>query len=848
LFSSPIGLLKEGGKVKPNEIAPDSELKTRARLGSFSTAGVFVSTNQGCIHFFRRRSIMCKKTLYCVALGMILASSGHAADVNWTGLAGDRLWSNPANWSSNEVPGASDIVFVDVPAALAPNGPIIQSGDEAKINGLLCEKAGEPTMTMTGGTLDISDYIWWGDGPDCFGTFYMSGGTVTTAAEFELGWGGGGGIWYMTGGTINAQELVIPTGTGVEGILYLNGGICNVGNGGLSMTDVGLIDIGAGTMTLEGDHTDQINDLIGNGQIIAYGGSGRVKLDYNLSNPGMTTVTAEGSPKASEPQPENEAVDVLRDIVLSWTPGAFAPATNAHMVYFGENFNDVNDGIGGIAQDANSFAPSQTLDFGKTYYWRVDEVNGAPDYTVHQGEVWSFTVEPYAYPVENVTVTASSAQANMEPERTIDGSGLDALDQHSTLASDMWLTGAGDAAPSIQYEFDMAYKLHEMWVWNSNQLIEAFLGLGVKDVIIEISQDGADWTVIEDTQQFAQAPGNASYTHNTIVNFGGVMARFVKITVTSGWGMLAQYGLSEVRFFYVPVHAREPQPAADAIMDGVDVVLKWRAGREAASHEVSFGTDAAAVGDGTAPVTTTDAPSLDLSAQDLVLNTTYYWRITEVNEAADPSSHVGDIWSFSTPAFVAVDNFDQYDDDCQRIFFTWLDGLGHNGSEDCGVAPYDGNLTGAIVGNAEPSFAETAVVISGQSMPLAYDNSVAPFYSEAASDDFSLPTDWTKGGAEILSLSVRGIPGSEDNPGNDPEPLYIAVTDSAGQTKRIEHPDPDVALAGDWLEWQIPFSELNGLNLANIKRVALGLGNPDSPASGGAGLVYIDEIRVGKTE
>jgi hypothetical protein len=545
---------------------------------------------------------------------------------------------------------------------------------------------------------------------------------------------------------------------------------------------------------------------------------------------------------ASDPIPDHEETDVPRDVILRWAPGAFVPSNNGHIVYFGEAFSDVNDAMDGVAQDANSYAPSPGLDFGKTYYWRVDEVNGAPDYTVHQGEVWSFTTEPYAYPLENITVTASSAQdGNMGPEKTIDGSGLDALDQHSTLASDMWLSSPGIQPVWIQYEFNKAYKLHEMWVWNSNQMIESFLGLGAKDVTIEISQDGVDWTQLEGTSQFAQAPGNKNYTHNTTVNFGGAMAKHVRISVDSAWGMIPQYGLSEVRFFYIPVCAREPQPAADAITDGVDVTLTWRAGREAISHEVSFSTDRATVADGTALVGTTDTAGFNLSAQDVKLNTTYYWRITEVNEAADPSTHIGDIWSFTTPAYIAVENFDQYDDECRRIFFTWLDGLGHNGSEDCAVVPYDGNLTGSAVGNAKPSFAETALVIAGQSMPLTYDNAIAPYYSEAVSDDFSLPSDWTKGGAEVLSLSFRGVPGD-----NDPEPLYITVTDSAGQTKKIEHPDPEAALAGDWQEWQIPFSEFNGLNLADIKRIALGLGNPDNAQPGGAGTLYVDEIRVGK--
>ncbi|MFQ6035228.1 MAG: LamG domain-containing protein, partial [Sedimentisphaerales bacterium] len=114
------------------------------------------------------------------------------------------------------------------------------------------------------------------------------------------------------------------------------------------------------------------------------------------------------SPEASNPNPANEQTDVVRDVTLRWTPGIYAPAVSGHKVYFSENFTDVNEGIGGISQDANSYTPAQLLDFGKTYYWRVDEVNGPPDYTVYPGEVWQFTAEPFTYPIENITATASS--------------------------------------------------------------------------------------------------------------------------------------------------------------------------------------------------------------------------------------------------------------------------------------------------------------------------------------------------------------------------------------------------------------------------------------------------------
>ena len=93
----------------------------------------------------------------------------------------------------------------------------------------------------------------------------------------------------------------------------------------------------------------------------------------------------------------------------------------------------------GQGQDDGTYDPAGLLDFGKTYYWRVDEVNQTPDGTIFEGAVWSFTAEPYAYPIKNVTATASGSQAGMGPENTINGSGLDKNDQHSTDPMTMWV-------------------------------------------------------------------------------------------------------------------------------------------------------------------------------------------------------------------------------------------------------------------------------------------------------------------------------------------------------------------------------------------------------------------------
>jgi hypothetical protein len=70
----------------------------------------------------------------------------------------------------------------------------------------------------------------------------------------------------------------------------------------------------------------------------------------------------------------------------------------------------------------------------------VDEVE-ADGATVHQGTVWSFTIEPEGYPIQTVTATATSSNnKDMGPEKTVNRSGLNADDQHSTDGKAMWLS------------------------------------------------------------------------------------------------------------------------------------------------------------------------------------------------------------------------------------------------------------------------------------------------------------------------------------------------------------------------------------------------------------------------
>jgi hypothetical protein len=447
--------------------------------------------------------------------------------------------------------------------------------------------------------------------------------------------------------------------------------------------------------------------------------------------------------KAYGATPVDGERDVARDIVLTWVSGEFTPETKGHMVYFGENFNDVSNAAGAVAQDANTYTPPQRLEFGKTYYWRVDEVDRTPGKPLFKGDVWSFTVEPQVYPVQPVTATASSSDLGSTPQNTVNGSGF-TNGTHSTANTAMWVSSTTGPQPTwIQYAFDRVYKLADMHVWNYNVVFEPVLGFGFKDVAIEYSTDGATWTPLKDTQ-FARASGLDSYAAPTIVSFGGVGAKFVRLTPKSNWGgIVPQFGLSEVRFDSTPVNPRQPVPASGAVGVNENGVLSWRAGREAASHQVYFGADANAVRNSTAPVQTVAKPSFDPGP--LEFGKTYYWKVAEVNEAAAPEIWEGDVWTFSTRETFVVDDFEGYTDtEGSRIFEAWVDGWT--------------NSTGSTVGYVQAPFAERTILHGGkQSMPLDYNNTKSPFYSEAERT-FDTPQDWTVNGADTLTLFFRGNP------------------------------------------------------------------------------------------
>lgn len=534
--------------------------------------------------------------------------------------------------------------------------------------------------------------------------------------------------------------------------------------------------------------------------------------------------------QSSNPRPADGTKEVLWDENLRWTSGIFA---DKHDVYLGTVFEDVNNADRDnplnvlIVQnhDVNVYDPGN-FEFEQTYFWRIDEINAPPDTTIFKGDVWSFAVESHTYriPGEKITATASSYMEGQGPEKTIDGSGL-VNDFHSNELPDMWLTMHETGPVWIQYEFDKPYKLHEMLVWNHNGPSILYM-YGLKDITVEYSMDGINWSQVTNINEFLPATSERNYAYNTIVTFGDVAVKYVRITATSNWsdGLLDQFGLSEVRFMQIPVSARTPNPEDGAKDVTIDLILSWKKGREAVEHNVYFSEDRQAVIDGTAPVVTVGRANY--GPLSLNISNTYYWRVDEVNNLQTNPIWQGDIWSFSTQEYLVVDDFESYNDipegqeGSNLVYLTWIDG-------------YDNpSVNGSTIGYLTVPSLETVIVHGGsQSVPVTYDNSVASSSEITVSTSkLAIGSDWTQRGTpEALVISFYGDPNNSTT-----EQMYVKVNGIK------ELYDGDLTQA-TWQDFSIDLTTL-GINLNSVTTLTIGFEKTDSV--GGSGMVFIDDIRL----
>ncbi|MHC4309949.1 MAG: carbohydrate binding domain-containing protein [Planctomycetota bacterium] len=275
-----------------------------------------------------------------------------------------------------------------------------------------------------------------------------------------------------------------------------------------------------------------------------------------------------------------------------------------------------------------------------------------------------------------------------------------------------------------------------------------------------------------------------------------------------------------------------PEPANGAVDVSRTQIITWSPSVFAASHEVYFGTDKDTVKNAdTGSPEYKGTRALGAETYDpgkLELATTYYWRIDEVNSPNPDSPWPGILWSFTTADFLIIDDMESYNDIAEgepgsnRIYIAWADGFDNPA------------INGSVVGNEPPPIAEQTIVHDGsQSMPMYYNNAVG---KSEATLTLTYPRDWTEDGVSILSIWFRG------NSDNAAEQMYVALNNSAV----VNHDNPDAAKIGSWTEWTIDLTRFadQGVNLTNVNTMTIGFGNRNNPTAGGAGMMYLDDIRL----
>jgi len=421
----------------------------------------------------------------------------------------------------------------------------------------------------------------------------------------------------------------------------------------------------------------------------------------------QSAMLGEGFPYASGPVPADGSLYADTWASMSWRAGDFAVS---HDVYFGVNYDDVDNGTSDTFQgnqDLNNsylvvgfpgFPYPEGLVPGTTYYWRVDEVNEADPNSPWKGPVWSFAVPPKT---------------------------------------------AYTPVPADNAEFvDLNVKLS----WTP--------GFGAKLNYVVFGQDFGEVS----NAAMGVPSGPASYSPGQLE-----LAKTYYWRVDEFDGVGTYKG--EVWSFTTEGAVTGPNPADGAVDVKPSMVLGWVAGAVAESHEVYFGTDADAVKNATTSSPEYKGPKAlgeeSYEPGKLTFNTTYYWRIDEVNSVNADSPWPGNVWSFTTGDFFVIDDFEGYDAGDNQIWYAWHDGLGYGAP---GTADYfAGNGTGAAVGDeTTASYTEETIVHGGsQSMPISCDNNKQG-YSKYSEVELALADqrDWTEQGVAELSLWFRGYPAS----------------------------------------------------------------------------------------
>ncbi len=566
----------------------------------------------------------------------------------------------------------------------------------------------------------------------------------------------------------------------------------------------------------------------------AYYGLSEVQLWHTGTNPIVTEPT--------EPDPEDGGYNVPTSLTLSCKAGGTALS---HEFYLGSSFEEVNaadtstpDIYLGSVTDPNM--PVSSLDEATDYYWRVDAFDGTNRY---RSEIWRFTTTGTAVDPNMLGWWKFDEEAGTSRLQDSSGRGYHADAEGTEFVSGR-VNGAVNFAGSdriilpkealgtLDNQFSIAF-------WQYGAIPEpAYNSIFTASPIFNIHLPYVD-TVYWDTPPAArvsQLANESDYygqwnhwvferdgstgqstiylngevwldTTSSVVGFTG--ANFDQDAILGyGSGGYYQGFMDDVRIYdkmlsssevsdlynYRPPNAFDPSPGDTSSNVQIYDTLSWQAGDGALSHDVYFGTDETAVANATntSPEFMGNQPGTTFTTA-LDLDTTYYWRVDEINGSGTVT---GDVWSFTTADFVSIDDFEDYDDTSNLITNVW---------------------SGSVSVYEDDDYA------GSQSMQAVFNSDISRSVSYS---------DWTALGVEGLFVAFHGTAG------NTAQALTITLVDGNTNQASVAYSDNNAVVQEqweEWIEWNIDLADFTGINLNDIQTIKLSMAS---------GTILIDEIRL----
>ena len=310
---------------------------------------------------------MCARLIYLMSVVLLLSVIGNvqAGTVYWGDGGNGHLWSTQENWEGWVLPTAADIAEISkIP------GPIV-ANEGAVAQRIFCGRGGNGELTVDGGTLTVNGPFVLARSAGIEGTVNMFNGSVMGTGNMSVGYLGTG-LLKMTGGTITLSgDYNIGVNADSIGHVDLHGGLIIANNLFMRINPgaAGTMDVGGGTLVLNGDKAETVQGYIDDGWITAYNGNGTFELDYNVTNAEQTTLKAVHFLTPNPVDGSSVSVTVNQ---LQWTlpepnePGGIVTCD----VYFGTDPQvELNPKVV-VGQAVESVAV--TLDSDTTYYWALD--------------------------------------------------------------------------------------------------------------------------------------------------------------------------------------------------------------------------------------------------------------------------------------------------------------------------------------------------------------------------------------------------------------------------------------------------------------------------------------------